>query len=68
MLRYLRDKGVTYDVYLTQPEAVAESVFGGDMGIPLSVFVDAEGKVIDVFPVRSIDTEQRWAQLVGRSE
>ena len=62
---YLASKGVAFEIFTADPDAVADRIFAGDMAIPLSVFLDVEGRVIDVIPVRSRETRRRWAELTG---
>jgi peroxiredoxin len=57
--------GVSYPLYLADPAKVGERLFSGDQFyIPLSMLVDGEGQVLDVYSGWSPETEERILELL----
>ena len=60
--QYAAELGVSYPLYLMNEDSVSK-IFDQAMFIPLSMFVDEEGRVVDVFEGWSIQSQNRICLL-----
>lgn len=55
--------GVTYPVYWAGPGVRGQVFAGGEVAVPLSLVVDGQGRLSEVLPGRSLQTQRRLAEL-----
>ncbi len=63
VVRFAQDLGVTYPLYRIGETAVAK-IFGEEVFIPLSILIDEQGQVVDVFEGWSPQSQHRIHQLL----
>ena len=59
--------GVTYPIYCMSPSELAKVFATPDIGLPLSILIDDQGRVMDVFEGWSAKTRQRLDRLTQPS-
>lgn len=59
--------GISYPVYMIQ-EGDLQKIFGEEMFVPLSIFVDERGRVQDIFAGWSVQSERRIHDLLNRKQ
>ncbi len=62
---FVEKTGVTYPILTSEPEAWEELFRSGDIPVPLSVLVGADGKVEALFEGWSRETRRRLLALMG---
>jgi thiol-disulfide isomerase/thioredoxin len=64
---FLERVGVTYPIYIMEPQELAKLFARPDVGIPLSLLLDKELRLVDVFHGWSAESRQRLDRLTGQA-
>ena len=62
--KFAEKLGVSYPLYMIEEESMGK-IFGEEVFIPLSIFIDVEGRVVEVFPGWNAQAEQRIHKLLN---
>ena len=60
---FARNLGVSYPIYLLEPEALDEIFAGDERFVPLSILVDGDGRVVDSFAGWGEETKRKLDRL-----
>ena len=63
---FLRDMGTTYPVHVSNDERIVDLFEGGAITVPLSVLLDADGRVLRVIGGWSVETAEQFHALTVR--
>ena len=55
--------GITYPLYMIDKEGI-DTIFDKEVFVPLSILVDEEGRIVEVFAGWNAESEQRIQQLL----
>ena len=59
--------GVSYPLYMINEKSIGE-IFGEELFVPLSIFMDEEGRVVDIFAGWNAQSERRIHRLLDLNE